>query len=196
MNILNLLSKKEEDYIKYVQIKKGQILFKEDEICKYLAVVVSGNLSISSFSYNGKEIIYNLIRENEVFGNNLLFSIEPRYRGDVIALEDSKVALISKNDLLSIFHDNQAFLEEYLKLTSEFSKRMNAKIKLLSIDSAEERFLYFLFLNDNKIKYKSISSLAKEMNLERETLSRLISRLIKQEKIDKKNHLIKVIERP
>lgn len=193
MNILNLLSKEEENYIKYIQIKKGEILFKEDEVCKYYSLLIKGHLSISSFSYNGKEIVYNTIRENEAFGNNLLFSVEPRYRGDVIALENSTIALINKNDLLTIFHNNQSFLEEYLKMTSEFSKRMNAKIKLLSIDSAEERFLYFLYLNNKKIKYKSISALAKELNLERETLSRLVSRLYKSGKIDKKNHFIKVI---
>ena len=194
MNILSLLNEKQLKQIKYLDVKKGHILFKEDELCKYLVVVTSGSFNISSYTYNGKEILYNTIKKDEVFGNNLLFSLEPRYRGDVIANEDSSIAIIDKKTLLLFFHENEIFLEQYLSLTSEFSKKLNAKIKLLSLDSAEERFFYFLYLHNGSIKYQSITSLAKEINMERETLSRLISRLEKNKKISKKNHSIRVIE--
>ena len=193
MNILDYLTNNEKKRVKYLNIKKGNTLFKEEEICSYLGVVVSGSLVISSFSYNGKEIIYNEIKSNNVFGNNLLFSKEPYYRGDVIALENSHIALIDKGSLLFILQSNQKFLEEYLKLNAEFSKNLNVKIKILSIQSAKERFLYYLFINGNKIKYTSISSLSKLINLERETLSRVVSKLVKEKKIEKKNHFIKVI---
>lgn len=194
MNILSLLNEKQLSKVKYLDIKKGQILFKEDDVCKYIVVVVSGSFSISSFSYSGKEIIYNKINKDEVFGNNLLFSLEPRYRGDVIADIDSRIALIDKKTLLSFFHENEVFLEKYLTLTSEFSKRLNAKIKLLSLDTAEEKLFYYLYMHNGNIKYTSITTLAKELNMERETLSRLISKLEKSKKISKKNHSIRVIE--
>lgn len=194
MNILSLLNEKQLNKVKYLDIKKGQILFKEDEVCKYIVVVVSGSFSISSFSYSGKEIIYNKINKDEVFGNNLLFSLEPRYRGDVITDIDSRIALIDKKTLLSFFHENEVFLEKYLTLTSEFSKRLNAKIKLLSLDTAEEKLFYYLYMHNGNIKYTSITTLAKELNMERETLSRLISKLEKSKKISKKNHSIRVIE--
>ena len=194
MNILSLLNEKQLSKVKYLDIKKGQILFKEDEVCKYIVVVVSGSFSISSFSYSGKEIIYNKINKDEVFGNNLLFSLEPRYRGDVIADIDSRIALIDKKTLLSFFHENEIFLEKFLTLTSEFSKRLNAKIKLLSLDTAEEKLFYYLYMHNGNIKYTSITTLAKELNMERETLSRLISKLEKSKKISKKNHSIRVIE--
>lgn len=192
MNILSLLNEKQLKQVKYLDIKKGQIVFKEDEVCKYIVVVVSGSFSITSFSYSGKEIIYNKISVDEVFGNNLLFSSEPKYRGDVIANIDSRIALIDKKTLLSFFHENEFFIEKYLNITSEFSKRLNAKIKLLSLDSAEEKLFYYLHMNNGSIKYHSITSLAKELNMERETLSRLLTKLEKQNKITKKNHSIRV----
>lgn len=194
MNILSLLNEKQLKQVKYLDVKKGQIVFKEDEVCKYIVVVMSGSFSITSFSYSGKEIIYNRISVDEVFGNNLLFSSEPKYRGDVIANIDSRIALIDKKTLLSFFHENEFFLEKYLNLTSEFSKRLNAKIKLLSLDSAEEKLFYYIHMHNGSIKYHSITSLAKELNMERETLSRLLTKLEKQNKITKKNHSIRVNE--
>ena len=91
--------------------------------------------------------------------------------------------MIYKDDLLEILQKNSAFMIEYMKVQSIFAKDLNNKIKLLAIDSAEERLLFYLHVNKNVIEYDSITSLAKSLFLQRETLSRLLSRLEKQKVI-------------
>ena len=98
--------------------------------------------------------------------------------------------LIPKQNLTQILQENQVFLEAYLEYQSLFSQSLNTKIKLLSFDSAEERFLYFLYINKNKIEFDSVTSLATELFMKRETLSRLISKLIKEKVVDRKNNVI------
>jgi CRP-like cAMP-binding protein len=151
-----------------------------------------GNVTISSFSYHGREIVFNSLRESEIFGNNLIFSSDPTYKGDVIAKVESVVVLINKNLLLEILQNNNEFLQEFLKINSDFSKSLNTQIKILSFDKAEERFLYFMFINNNRYKYRSITDLSHLLFLKRETLSRLLTRLLlnKDINIDKKNKLI------
>lgn len=166
-----------------IDLQKGEILFHENEVCEDIGIIVEGEVSISSYSYHGEEIIYNLLGENEVFGNNLLFSSDPHYRGNILAKKASKVALISKNNLLFLLQNNQDFLLEYLNIQSDFGKRLNAIIKLLSFNNAEERFLYYLFLNGNDIHYSNVTSLAKQLFLQRETLSRLLSSMEKRHQI-------------
>ena len=53
-------------------------------------------------------------------------------------------------------------------------------IKLLAIDSAKERLLFYLHVNKNIIEYDSITSLARKLFMQRETLSRLLSQLEKE----------------
>ena len=65
-NILKSLSNDESNLIKYINIKKNETLFEEDSICNNIGIVIDGRLSINSYSYNGKEIIYSLIDENEL----------------------------------------------------------------------------------------------------------------------------------
>ena len=127
--------------------------------------------------------------------NNLIFSSYPYFRGDIIATKDSEIVLISKDNLIKLLTTNNDFLIEYMRIQSNFGKELNARIKLLSINNIQDRFLYYLHLNKDVISYNTITDLAKQLNIERETLSRLISKLIKNNIIIRDNKTIKVIKR-
>ena len=189
-NILSALTKEELKSLKIVEIHKGQTLFLEGDECEYVGIVKSGELTIKSFLATGKEITYNVIEPGFMFGNNLIFSSSPKYRGDVVAEKDSEVYLLNKDALLDLLSNNQKFLLAYLNYQSDFSKSLNLQIKLLSLDSAKDRFEYYLTFNKNQIKYKSVSDLAKKLFLSRETLSRLISQMAKNGEIQIKNKTI------
>ena len=190
MNIIDLLSTKEKRHISYKSLDKGNVLFHENDECRHIGIVCEGEVSIITYLDDGKEIVYNNLKEGELFGNNLLFSSSPYYKGDIIADRKSLVALINKDNLINLLQNNEAFLSEYLKRQSDFSKTLNNRIKLLSIDSAEERFMFYMHENRNRISYDSISSLARQMFLSRETLSRLLSKLDKNNSIIRENKVI------
>ena len=160
-----------------LSFRKNETLFFEGDLCDHISVVLSGKVSIISYFDDGKEVVYNTIGKGGMFGNNLIFSSEPYYRGDVVANEDTEIAYISKNDLLESLSSKPEFLNLYLQLQSDFSKTLNFKIKLLTIDGAKERLMYYLTFNNNKVEYKSVTKLAKELYLTRETLSRTLSKL-------------------
>ena len=189
----NLLNPKEKEKLTIVDIKKDQLLFHENEVCVSVALVISGQIIIRSIDLNGKEIIYNIINEGGIFANNLLFSNDKRYKGDVIATQKSKVALLSEDNLIEILMNNEIFLRTYLSVQAENIKQINFMVKLLSLDSARERFIYYLEYHHRLIEIESITRLSKELSLTRETLSRLISSLIKEKIIIKEKQLIKLI---
>ena len=189
MNLLELLTKEEKKACSQKNVKKGTILFQENDRCDYVCIVIRGTIQIVSYSQSGTEIIYNEIASGGMFGNNLLFSDDPYYRGNVLVKEDSEILLINRENMLKILQNNTEFLGNYLQIQANFSKKLNGTIKLLSLDSAEERFLYFLKQN-KRITYKSITSLAASLYLSRETLSRLISKLVKKAKITKRGKTI------
>ena len=189
----NLLNPKEKEKLTIVDIKKDQLLFHENEVCVSVALLISGQIIIRSIDLNGKEIIYNIINEGGIFANNLLFSNDKRYKGDVIATQKSKVALLSEDNLIEILMNNEIFLRTYLSVQAENIKQINFMVKLLSLDSARERFIYYLEYHHRLIEIESITRLSKELSLTRETLSRLISSLIKEKIIIKEKQLIKLI---
>ncbi len=193
MELLSLLNNKEKELGKIVHLKKNHILFHENEKCEHIGIVLFGSLTISSYSLNGREIIYNFINKDEMFGNNLIFSDKPFFRGNVIANSDSKIFLINKENLLKIFANNKEFLLKFLSFNAEFTKRLNFQIKLLSLASAEERLTYYLE-ESNPLSFKNVSSLAKTLHLSRETLSRLLTKLINEKVINRKGNILYLIK--
>ena len=194
-NLLETLTKEELSKVIIVSLIKEQILFNEGDQCESVGIVMEGEIEIVSYSYGGKEIIFNHLYPGMVFGNNLIFSSNPIYKGSVIAKKPAKVALIYKNTLISILKSNNVFLLKYLQYQSDMGKDLNGKIKLLSLDNAEERFFYYLHSQNGIIAFQSITKLAAVLSLQRETLSRLISRLVNEKKIIRDKHYIKQIKK-
>ena len=189
MKLFELLTKEDIKLSRLLKYKKEQILFNEDDECFYVGIVVKGEIKIASYSLTGQEIVYNIVKEGQMFGNNLIFSNYPHFRGTVIASSDGELILISKENLLKILPSNLSFLEAYLSSQAEFSKKLNNTIKLLSLSSAEERLLYYLKQN-NPLKIKSISSLSESLYLSREATSRLVSKMVKEGKINRNGNML------
>ena len=193
MNLLSLLKNSQLKLVNYIELKKNETLFRENEECRSIGIVISGEIKIVSYSFEGREIIYSINKENTIFGNNLIFSSLPFYKGSIIAKTNCKIALISKNNLIKLLQENEEFLLKYLSLIGDSSKKLNEKNKILSFDKAKDRILYYLYKNNNCIKFTTITDLASELNLKRETLSRTLSKLVKEKEISIENKIIKTL---
>lgn len=172
--------------------KKGTIIAFEDSLCTKVRLVKSGHIRILSIASNGQEIVYKDLYEDDLFGNNLIFSNNPYYRGDVISIENSELYEFSGEEFLTLLNSNKEFLKEFLRYQSEDSKRLNQTIKILSIPTSDEKLFYLLQINHGEIKIKSITELSKKLNLTREATSRMVNRLIKDNKITLYNNVIKL----
>ncbi len=193
MNIIALLNEKEKERLIYKELRKGETLFYENDRCGEIGIVKYGKLLITSYPENGNPIIYNRLKEDDMFGNNLLFSSQPFYKGDVIAESDSGIILIKKDVLIGFLEENTDFLLAYLQIQADSGKRLHSRIRLLSIDSAQERFITYLCENGNKITYSSVSDLADDLFIRRETLSRLLSKLIKNKVVIKDGKTVRLL---
>ena len=189
-NILQSLSKDEQKLLEVKTLNRGEFLFREGQLCIQVAIVVSGQIKISSMNYYGSEVIFNVLENGEMFGNNLIFSDNPTYKGDVVALKDSVVVLIKKENLENLLQSNKEFLLTYLNIQSNFGKKLNSTIKMLSFASAEERFKFYLQENKGEISYHTVTELADIFHLKRETLSRVLTKLEKENVIKRSPHKI------
>ena len=191
-NLINLLTKYPQ-YLEKRTYKPQETIFFENDTCISVGIVKSGEISIKSYFANGKEVTYNVLEEGQMFGNNLVFSSTPRYRGDVISQKQSEIWFINRENLLKLLKQDDELLVLYLTQQSDFSKNLNFKIKLLTISSAEDRLAYYLTFNKGKITCKSITKLANELYLTRESLSRTITKMVKEKKITQVSKTLKLV---
>ena len=195
IELLNVLNKEEHKLVKGYQVAKNNVIFHEGDVCETIGIIISGKVDIISYSFEGKELLINSLKAGEIFGNNLIFSSEPVYRGDVIAQEKSVIAIINKENLVYLLQNNKDFLNFYLKGQSDKAKLLTSRIQLLSLVNAEERLFYYASKNDNVIVYKNVTTLAATIGVQRETLSRLLTSLIKRHLIKKEKGKITVLKK-
>ena len=193
--LLQVLTKKEHKLVKGYQVTKNSVINHEGDLCENIGVIISGKVDIVSYSFQGKEQILNSLKAGDIFGNNLIFSSEPIYRGDVITKEKCVIAFINKENLIYLLQNNQEFLTLYLKAQSDFGKSLNARIQLLSFTNAEERLVYYASKNDNVITFKNVTTLAAQIGIQRETLSRLLTSLVKRHLIKKEKGKITFLKK-
>ena len=154
---------------------KDEVVFNENDECTMLGIVLKGKLLIASYTYNGSEIIFNNISENEIFGHSLIFSSTPYYKGKIVSESNSKVAFINKDRLSKILKSPE-MLNNYLSIINDELLKTKEKTRILSFDSTTDRLLYYLTIHD-KVVIESISSLAKTLSVTRESLSRTLKKL-------------------
>ncbi len=183
MKLLDCLPEKEKKSMPVKKFGRGENLFHEDEVCKGIGILVSGRVKIVSYSFSGGEIVYKRLSEGEMFGANLVFSSEKRYRGSVVGESRGSLLYIGKEDLVRLMQTNRDFLLRFLEMQSDFGKELNLQNKILAFNSADERLAYYLHANEERIEIESIAALARKLGLERETLSRLIHAWQKEGKI-------------
>ena len=193
--LLQVLSKKEHKLVNGYQVAKNSVIAHEGDLCENVGIIVSGKVDIISYAFKGKEMLLNSLKAGDVFGNNLLFSSDPIYRGDVVAKEKCVIAFINKENLVYLLQNNQDFLNLYLQAQSDFGKSLNARIQLLSFTNAEERLFYYASKNDNVIIFKNVTALAAQIGIQRETLSRLLTSLVKRHLIKKEKGKITFLKK-
>lgn len=179
--IINFFSKLiKEDKIKVLNYKSKDIIFKEGSPCKHICFILSGEVEISTLSYNGNIEVISQLSKNDFFGQYILFQEDGKYLGDVSAKGAVKLIKITKMELLDYLSKDKELLEAYISFISKESFNIKQQVKLLSHKNATDRVIFYLENQaiDNICYIESISSLAKKINLPRETVSRIISKMI------------------
>ncbi len=192
--LFNNTHKNFDELFNIVSLNKNQILFSEGEECNFIYLVLDGIINISTITYEGKEYIFNTLKKDDLFGDSLSFSENNKYLGDGIAFTNAKIAVISKDNFLSLLND-KTILKNYLSYISKRNMDTRFQIKLLSQQSIRDKILFYLKSKEkNKIVYiNSKEELAKELNILRPCLSRELIKLKKDNIIDYDKHKIKLI---
>jgi CRP/FNR family cyclic AMP-dependent transcriptional regulator len=87
-------------------VQRGQIIFQKGDTDSSMMAVLRGSVRISSGSADGKEVIFNIIRVGEVFGEIALLDGRPR-SADATAIEDSTLLVIERRHFLPFLLANQ-----------------------------------------------------------------------------------------
>lgn len=183
---------------KIISYKKNEMIVNEGDICINIGFLLEGSLSVSNTLPDFNESIIQVLNKGDVFGENLIFSDNPYYPGNIYANNNCQIAFISKNNFLNLLSSNTIFRDYYITLLSKKFISMQERIKVLSQNSLYNKVLFYFEMISQKthsksIKIKSIDHISKYLNAPRPSVSRVISKLIEDNKIIKNKKIITLI---
>lgn len=135
--------------VTYKSIKKGELLFRENEPCEYFYILCSGSICIFKES-NNRIIPFHVHTKNELIGEESVF--KGHYLYNATALEDSELAILESNDLNKYLDANSLWIKNIL---NEISTRISSSISSLVEHKIVDNEL---FEGDFSIEYEKLLS--------------------------------------
>jgi CRP/FNR family cyclic AMP-dependent transcriptional regulator len=170
---------------------KDDVIFHADESGDVFCIIREGKVKITMISPEGKEIILSMMGPGDFFGEMSLLDDEPR-SATVVATEPLEVITIWRSDFLEILRENFSITKKILIELSRRVRRTSNRIESLATMDVYGRLArFFLDLAQQQGKvldngYVAVTrpthqAIANMIGTSRETVSRLIHELIRQD---------------
>ena len=202
------LSEEELGYISEKMIARhyesGKFIFLEDSEGEQCFFVVQGSVKVTRLSKDGREVILAMLNEGEFFGEMALLDGESR-SANVIALEETEVLTLNREDFLVVLHDYPQIAIQLLKEMADRLRKSDRQIASLSLSDAEKRIaLCIIRFADEQgvIKRGQVSipkvpiqqDIANMAGTSRQTVSRAINLLEKEHFIKRQGRELLILD--
>ena len=166
--------------ISILKLKKKQILIHENEIQKSIAFIYSGLIRSYFIDENGKEINNAFFSENEFVTDYLSFIKQQKTKYTFECLEDCILISIPFETVETAFDKYKNFANFGRKIAEWALENRTKKYESFLFETAEERYLRFIAENRPILNRISLSHLASYLGIERQSLSRIRSKILSQ----------------
>ncbi len=136
------LAEKELGYISEKMVLRhyeaGQMIILEASEGEQCFFVTEGSVKITRLSNEGREVILAILNDGDFFGEMSLLDGESR-SANVIALDDTKVLTLNRNDFLLVIKEYPQIAIQLLKEMALRLRKSDRQIASLSLSDAEKR---------------------------------------------------------
>ncbi|PHR93782.1 MAG: hypothetical protein COA69_03900 [Robiginitomaculum sp.] len=182
-------NRKLEQAARFRDYTGGEVILSEVDQNNCVYFILSGRVKITSFSPSGREVWHNELGHGKTFGEMAAVSGKSR-SASVIAIEATRVGVVSKNDFLAILHDSPEIsiwlIEELVERLSLSTHRVYELVSQSIPLRIRVEVLRLCKLETDQVgevrlcPIPNFSELAKRVNADRESVSREISSLVKK----------------
>jgi CRP/FNR family cyclic AMP-dependent transcriptional regulator len=123
--------------------KKGDFIFLPGDQSDKIYFIVFGRVKIGSYGELDKEIIKAVLNKGEVFGELALID-EGRRRDFAIAMEDTEVCIVQKQNFTELFKDRKWLQIFFLRLFGSRILEMENRLENLVFKDSRSRIIDFL----------------------------------------------------
>ncbi|MFI3268169.1 MAG: Crp/Fnr family transcriptional regulator [Rikenellaceae bacterium] len=177
--------KKANCFTKYKirKYKKGDYIVFKGEVVNNLSMLVKGDILVEIVLDSGMVIRSTPHSAPYPIGAVALFAYDNRYRVDIVATEDCEIISVTKNDIEEQIVKCRTFMRNFIAYTTSKFDIIAEHIALLTHKSLKAKIAYYIFSKSQNNTFSfdmKLGKLADKLCVERPSLSRTISQLVKE----------------
>lgn len=155
------------------EIKKGEFFLREGEVCRHQAFITKGCLKTFYQDENGFEHVTDFSIEEWWAHDLYSYFTQTAATSSILAIEDSELLLIHKDDLELLFQNVPKFERFFRLLFQNAYISQRTQINSLLAESAEERYKSFVLKKPYALKRFSQKDIASYLGITPQFLSLL-----------------------
>jgi len=167
------------------KLEKRDTLFHERDTGHAFYLVGGGTIGLYKGTDDGREVVIKMVHRGEIFAEVVLFE-QNSYPVTAVALRPSLVFIIPKVQFVGLLADEQ-FRNDFMRMLMRKQRYLAERIRFLTMHDVEERF--FMFLKEHYGSAAQITltyskkDIAAAIGTTPETYSRLVARLVREDRI-------------
>ena len=184
--------------------ENGNYIFLEDSEGEQCFFVLEGSVKVTRLSKDGREVILAMLNEGDFFGEMSLLDGESR-SANVIALEETKVLTLDRNDFIAVVNDYPQIAVQLLQELARRLRKSDRQIASLSLSDAEKRIALCIIrfadeqgvIQNGKVSIPKApiqQDIANMAGTSRETVSRALGLLEKGDLIERNGRELIILD--
>lgn len=167
--------------------KKNDILFSPEDDADRIIIIRSGKVKLCDYDENGKEYIYDIVAAGGIIGEQKIFS-GGLFDSYGICLTNVATCTLTKIIIEDLILENPSFGVKFIGTMGKKLAETRELSRILSIDNPKKRVAEFLVTRSNILGGNEIElsreTIASAINLSRETVSRKLTELSKDDLVE------------
>ena len=183
--IKNILEKTKYEIKKYSP--NESIAFRGDEV-KGLYIILKGTLTTEMLTEEGNVIKIEELVPSDVIASAFVFGKKNSFPVDLNAKDEAEILFIERKEFLKILFSKEKILENFLNEVSNKTQLLTSKIwNSFNNKTIKKKFCDYVKKNqkNNLFSIQNLGALAEYFGVERPSLSRVLSDLVKDEKLER-----------
>lgn len=181
--------------------EKGELIACSGDVCSSLKIIVKGAAVGEMMDFQGKALQIEKLHAPDTIASAFMFGNDNRLPVDVTAVEETKILLFQKQDLMNLFCKNETILKNFLDIISNRTQQLTKKIKLLGLQSIRGKIAHYLLeqvRREGRMELKiknSQNELANMFGVSRPSLARVIREMHNEGIIEANGKNITIIDK-
>ncbi len=176
--------------------KRGDLIASQGDRISHLYMLTKGKVKTEIIPKSGLTVSVEEITAPYPLAAAFIFADNNRFPVEVTAMEDCEVILISKSSIEKQMAKCPGFLRGFMAFTANRVQFLSERLKIFSQKGIKAKIAYYILQQDKNGTFelgRSIASLAEYFGVERPSLSRAISEMVRDGIIEYENGKGKIL---